>query len=194
MTKVIWKPGTVIYPLPVVMVSCGEKREEYNIITVAWTGTICTEPAMTYVSIRKERFSHDIIKRTGSFVINLITKDLVFATDFCGVKSGRKVDKFAELDLTPVPSETVAAPLIKECPVNIECSVVEIKELGSHDMFLAKVTRVNADKKYINKKGAFQFHKIEPVSYAHGKYYVLGYEVGSFGYSVNKKKHRGRNS
>ncbi|MCU0822580.1 MAG: flavin reductase family protein, partial [Spirochaetes bacterium] len=150
MNKVIWKPGTMVYPLPAVLVSCGT-IEEPNILTVAWTGTVCTEPAMTYISIRPERYSYDIIKKTKEFAINITTRRLAFAVDFCGVKSGRDINKFEALKLTPAPAQKIKAPIILESPVNIECRVTEIKPLGSHHMFLAKVLAINADKEYINK-------------------------------------------
>ncbi len=188
MTKALWKPGTMVYPAPAVMVSCGDKKDNYNIITIAWTGTICSEPAMTYISVRPIRHSHELIKRTGEFVINLVTRKLVFAADFCGVKSGRDLNKFNKMKLTPGKAEQVSAPLINESPVNIECRVTEIIPLGSHDMFMAKVLCIHADKKYINKKGAFRFEAAEPVCYSHGKYYLLGKELGYFGFSVKKKK------
>ena len=186
--KVQWKAGTMIYPLPVVMVSCGDKRENFNIITVAWTGTVCTDPAMTYISLQPSRHSHGLISRTKEFVINLTTRELAFATDFCGVKSGRDIDKFKTLNLTPVKGTKVRSPLIKESPINIECRVKEIKQLGSHDMFLSDVLGVHADKAYFDKKGAFHFERAEPICYSHGKYYLLGRLVGKFGFSVKKKK------
>ena len=189
MKKVEWKPGTMVYPLPAVMVSCGT-IEEPNILTVAWTGTICTEPAMTYISIRPERYSYDIIKKTKEFTINLTTRKLAFAADFCGVKSGRDINKFETLKLTPAPAKKIKAPIILESPVNIECRVTEIKPLGSHHMFLALVVGINADKEYINKAGAFQLDRAEPICYCHGKYYSLGREIGKFGFSVQKKRKR----
>ena len=188
MEKSLWKPGTMLYPLPAVMVSCGDKKENYNIITIGWTGTICSEPPMLYISVRPSRHSHDIIKRTGEFVVNLTTKKLAYATDLCGVKSGRSVNKFEKLKLTPVPGAQVSAPLIKESPMNIECRVKDVISLGSHDMFIADVLCVHADKKYINKKGAFNFAAIEPICFCHGKYYAVGKELGHFGFSVRKKK------
>ncbi|MFH1362266.1 MAG: flavin reductase family protein [bacterium] len=188
MSKLTWKPGTMLYPLPAVMVSCGDKPSNYNIITIAWTGTICSEPAMTYVSIRPERHSHTIIKKTGEFVINLTTRKLAFATDFCGVKSGRDVNKFAKMHLTPVKAKHVKAPLIEESPINIECKVTEIKSLGSHDMFMAKVLCVHASKEHMKKDGAFDFREAEPIAYSHRNYYTLGKYVGHFGYSIKKKK------
>ncbi|MDY4789632.1 MAG: flavin reductase family protein [Bacteroidales bacterium] len=189
MSKVSFKPGTMIYPLPAVMVSCGETPEEYNIITIGWVGTICSEPPMCYISIRKSRLSHEIISKTKSFVINLTTKELAKATDWCGVKSGRDFDKFKETKLTPVKASVVNAPMIMESPLNIECEVVEIKELGSHDMFIAKVVNINADDKLINPKtNSFELEKANLLAYSHGKYYTIGEKLGFFGYSVQKKK------
>ncbi len=189
MSKVSFKPGTMIYPLPAVMVSCGETPEEYNIITIGWVGTICSEPPMCYISIRKSRLSHEIISKTKSFVINLTTKELAKATDWCGVKSGRDFDKFKEMKLTPIKASVVNAPMIMESPLNIECEVVEIKELGSHDMFIAKVVNINADEKLINPKtNSFELEKANLLTYSHGKYYTIGEKLGFFGYSVQKKK------
>ena len=178
----------MLYPVPAVMVSCGENPENYNIITIAWTGTICSDPAMTYVSIRPERHSHSIIKRTGEFVINLTTKQLAFATDFCGVKSGRAINKFEAMKLTPIKAKHVKAPLIKESPINIECAVTEIKNLGSHDMFMARVLCVHASKEYMKKDVSFDLAATELISYAHRNYYALGKYLGHFGYSVRKNK------
>jgi flavin reductase (DIM6/NTAB) family NADH-FMN oxidoreductase RutF len=186
MAKQEWKPGNMLYPVPAVMVSCGRKGERPNIITVAWAGTICSEPAMLSISVRKERFSHDIIKETKEFVVNLTTKETCFATDYCGVKSGRDVDKFKEMKLTPLPASKVGAPLIGECPVNIECKVTEIKELGSHDMFIAEVVAVHADEAYMDKNGRFDLALAEPIAYSHGEYYTLGEKIGKFCYSVKK--------
>lgn len=189
MAKVNFKPGTMIYPLPALMVSCGETPDEYNILTVAWTGTICTDPPMCYISIRKSRHSYEIIKRTKSFVLNLTTKELAKATDWCGVKSGKDYNKFEEMKLTPIDAEFVKAPLIDESPLCIECEVVEIKELGSHDMFIAKVVNIDADEKYINQEtNTFELEKANLLAYSHGKYYSLGEKLGFFGYSVEKKK------
>lgn len=189
MSKVSFKPGTMIYPLPAVMVSCGETPEEYNIITIGWVGTICSEPPMCYISVRKSRLSHEIISKTKSFVINLTTKELAKATDWCGVKSGRDFDKFKEMELTPIKASVVNAPMIMESPLNIECEVVEIKELGSHDMFIAKVVNINADEKLINPKtNSFELEKANLLAYSHGKYYTIGEKLGFFGYSVQKKK------
>lgn len=189
MSKLIWKPGTMIYPLPAVMVSCGSEPEEYNIITISWTGTICSNPAMCYISVRPERHSYEIIKKNGDFVINLTTKSLAFATDWCGVKSGKKHKKFEEMGLTPVPASIVKAPMISESPVNIECVVKEIKELGSHHMFISEVVAVNADEHYVDKaSGLFRLHDAVPMCYSHGKYYETGQLIGKFGFSVEKKK------
>jgi flavin reductase (DIM6/NTAB) family NADH-FMN oxidoreductase RutF len=189
MGKIIWKPGTMIYPLPAVMVSCGAVPEEYNIITISWTGTICTEPAMCYISVRPERHSYNIIKNRGEYVINLTTKSLAFAADWCGVKSGFKHNKFTELSLTPVPASKIKSPMIKESPVNIECVVKEIIELGSHHMFISEVVAVNADEKYIDRKtGLFRLNDAIPLCYSHGKYYETGNLIGRFGFSVEKKK------
>jgi flavin reductase (DIM6/NTAB) family NADH-FMN oxidoreductase RutF len=189
MSKILWKPGTMIYPLPAVMVSCGSVPEEYNIITISWTGTICTDPAMCYISVRPGRYSYNIIRKNGEFVINLTTKSLAFATDWCGVKSGIRHKKFEEMGLTPVPASKVKAPLIKESPVNIECMVKEIKELGSHHMFISEVVAVNADEKYIDRKsGLFRLEDANPLGYSHGKYYETGKFIGKFGFSVEKKK------
>ena len=187
MSKVIWKPGTFIYPLPVVMVSCGT-MEKSNIITVAWTGIINSEKPMCYISVRKERYSHDIIKNSKEFVINLTNKDLVYATDWCGVKTGAKVDKFKEMKLDKEKAKFVKCPAIKQSPVSIECKVKEIKNLGSHDMFIAEILSIDADEKYINEKGAFDITKCNLITYANGKYFALGKVLGKFGYSVQKKR------
>ena len=187
MSKVTWKPGTFLYPLPVVMVSCGT-MEESNIITVAWTGIINTDPAMVYISVRPTRHSYNIIKESGEFVINLTTKDLTYATDWCGVKTGAQVDKFKEMHLTKEKAKFVKCPIIKESPVSVECRVKEIKELGSHHMFVAEVLGINADEKYIDEKGAFDISKCDLITYANGKYFSLGKKIGKFGYSVQKNK------
>lgn len=187
MSKELWKPGNMLYPLPAVMVSCQKKGEKPNIITVAWTGTVCTNPAMVYISVRPERYSYDIIKETKEFVINLTTKELARATDFCGVRSGRDTDKFKEMKLTPSKSEHILAPGIEEAPVNIECKVKGILELGSHHMFLAEVVGVHADKAYMNEKGKFDLNKAELLAYSHGEYFDLGKKIGTFGFSVRKK-------
>lgn len=187
MAKEIWKPGNMIYPLPAVMVTCRDEDGRDNIITVAWTGTICTNPAMAYISIRPERYSYEIINRTKEFAINLTTKKLAFATDFCGVKSGREIDKFKTMKLTKEKAQHIKAHLIKESPVNIECRVVDIIKLGSHDMFVAKVLAVHADSEFMDKNGKFDLSKSNPLVYSHGEYYVLGEKIGKFGYSVKKK-------
>lgn len=191
MSKIIWKPGTFIYPLPVVMVSCGD-MENSNIITVAWTGIINTDKPMCYISVRPERYSHNIIEKTGEFAINLTTKSLAYATDWCGVKTGAKVDKFKEIHLTKEKGKFVKCPLIKESPVSIECKVKEVKHLGSHDMFVAEILSIDADEQYIDKKGAFDITKCDLITYANGKYFTLGKQVGKFGYSVQKKSTKGR--
>lgn len=192
MGKVIWKPGTFIYPLPVVMVTSGDMNKN-NIITVAWTGIINTDKPMCYISVRKERYSHDIISRNKEFAINLTNKNLAFATDWCGVKSGAKVDKFKEMHLTKEKAKFVKCPLIKESPVSIECKVTEIKEMGSHDMFIAEILSIDADEKYIDDKGAFDITKCDLITYANGKYFTLGKQVGKFGYSVQKRKENEEN-
>ena len=187
MPKKIWKSGTFIYPIPAVMVSCGDMKKS-NILTVAWTGIINTSPAKVYVSIRPERYSYDIIKENKEFVINLTNKELAFATDWCGVKSGLQYDKFKEMKLTKEKCEFVKAPRIKEAPVSIECKVSEIIELGTHHMFIADVLSIDADEKYIDERGAFDISKCNLIAYANGGYYQLGRKIGKFGYSVQKKK------
>ena len=187
MSKQSWKPGNMLYPLPVVMVSCNRKGEKPNIVTVAWTGTICSVPAMVSISVRPERYSHDIIEETGEFVINLVTKDLTYATDYCGVRSGRDVDKFKEMNLTPLPSKMIDAVGIEESPVNIECKVVEVKKLGSHDMFIAEVVNVTVDDRYMDENNKFNLNDSDLVAYSHGEYFTLGEKIGTFGYSVRKK-------
>lgn len=193
MSKECWKPGNMVYPLPAVMVSCAEEGKADNIITVAWTGTICTNPPMAYISVRPERHSYQMIKNSGEFVINLTTQKLVRATDYCGVRSGRDVDKFKETGLTKEPAKVVRVPLIQESPVNIECKVREIKELGSHHMFIADVVNVNIDTSYLDEKGKFHLSQSGLIGYSHGEYYSLGEKLGTFGYSVKKKKKK-RNS
>lgn len=189
MSKVTWKPGTMIYPLPAVMVSCGDSPENYNIITISWTGTINTDPAMCYISVRPERHSYDIIKRTKAFVINLTTKDLAKQTDWCGVRSGKDYNKFKEMNLTPETATFVNAPMIAECPLSIECEVTDILPLGSHDMFIAKVKAVHAEERLIDKNtGALDLRQTNPLTYIHGSYYEPGEKIGKFGFSVQKKK------
>lgn len=193
MSKVQWKGGTFIYPIPAVMVSCGT-MEESNIITVAWTGILNTNPAMCYISVRPERYSHNIIKENGEFAINLTTRQLAYATDWCGVKSGRDVDKFKEMKLTKEKANIISVPLIKESPVSVECKVKEIVPLGSHDMFVAEIVAIDADEKYIDKKGAFDISKCDLIAYANGGYYPLESKIGKFGYSVQKKSKTAKNS
>ena len=187
MGKQLWKPGNMLYPLPVVMVSLADRDGRPNIITLAWVGTVCTNPPMVSISVRPERYSYPILKESGEFVINLTTKELAFATDYCGVKSGRDVDKFKEMGLTPIPASEVKAPMIKESPVNIECKVRQILPLGSHDMFLADVVAVHADEKYMDVKHKFHLEQAEPIIYSHGSYFGCGELLGTFGYSVKKR-------
>ena len=189
MAKVMWKPGTFIYPLPAVKVSCGD-MEKSNIITVAWTGILNTNPAIVYISVRPTRYSYNLIKEQGEFVINLTNKDLVKETDWCGVKTGAKVDKFKEMKLHKEKANFVKCPMIKESPVSVECKVKEIKELGSHHMFIAEVIAINADEKYINENGAFDISKCDLIAYSNGHYYRMGKKLGKFGFSVQKKKKR----
>ena len=190
--KQSWKPGTMIYPLPAVLVSCGD-GDEQNLFTVAWTGTACTNPPMCYISVRPERHSYDIIKRTGEFVINLTTTSLARATDWCGVRSGMDYDKFAEMGLTPIPSAEVGAPAVEESPISIECRVRQIIPLGSHDMFLADVVNVLVDEKWINPEtGRLELERAEPIVYSHGEYFSLGKMLGHFGWSVRKKPRKSK--
>ena len=183
-----WKPGNMLYPVPAVMVTVADKAGRDNIITVAWTGTICTNPPMAYISVRPERFSYQMIAQTGEFVINLTTRELTYATDYCGVKSGRDIDKFAALHLTRQKASKVAPPLIGESPVNMVCRVTQCIELGSHHMFLAEVVAVHASEAYMDKSGKFHLEQAEPIIYSHGAYYGLNDILGTFGYSVKKKK------
>ena len=187
MAKRMWKPGTFEYPIPAAMVSCGTIKRS-NIITVAWTGIINTNPAMVYISVRPERYSHDLIEKSKEFVINLTTEKLAFATDWCGVKSGKDVDKFDKMHLHKEKGNFVKCPMIEEAPVSIECKVKEIKHLGSHDMFLAEVLAIHADEQYFDKKGGFDISKCHLIAYANGGYYGLEKKIGKFGYSVQKKK------
>ncbi len=187
MGKQLWKPGNMLYPLPVVLVSCADKDGRDNILTVAWTGTTCSEPAMLSISVRPERYSYHMIEETGEFVVNLTTEKLVYATDFCGVKSGRELDKWKEMNLTREKAEVVKAPLIQESPVNIECQVTEKYHLGSHVMFQARVAAVHAEEAYMDENHKFHLDKANPIVYSHGTYFSLGKELGSFGYSVRKK-------
>ena len=186
LSKQHWQGGNMLYPVPAVMVSCRREGEKPNIITVAWAGTVCSDPPMVSISVRPERYSHHMIEETKEFVINLTTKDLVFATDFCGVKSGRDVDKFKKMHLTPLPGEKVKAPLLAESPVNLECRVKQTIRLGTHDMYLAEVAAVHADEAYLDKKGRFSLDAANPIAYSHGGYYQLGKKLGTFGYSIKK--------
>lgn len=184
-----FKPGTMIYPLPAVMVSVGSTPEEQNIITVSWTGTLCTNPPMCYISVRPERHSADILKRNMEFVINLTDAELARATDWCGVRSGKDYNKFSEMHLTPGKAEVVSAPIIEEAPVSIECRVKEVIPLGSHEMYVAEVVNVLADDRYYNHEtDKFELADCDPLVYVHGGYYHLGEKIGKFGWSVEKKK------
>lgn len=183
-----WKPGTMIYPLPAIMVSCGNNPAEYNIITVSWVGTICTNPPMCYISVRPERHSYPVLTKNMEYVINLTTVEMAYATDWCGVVSGKDHHKFEELKLTPGKASVVNAPLIEESPLCIECRVKEVMALGSHDMFISEVLNVCADDKYLDEKsGAFDMKKANLLVYVHGKYYQIGELIGHFGWSVKKK-------
>lgn len=188
MSKVSWKPGTMIYPLPAVIVTCGATREEWNMLTVAWTGTICTDPAMCYISVRPERYSYPIIKKQMEFTINLTTIDMAHATDWCGVRSGKDFDKWKETGLTPIPGEKVSSPTIEQSPLAIECRVKSIVNLGSHDMFIAEVLNVRADDRFIDTEtGKFSLEKSGIMAYCHGAYFELGELIGKFGFSVQKR-------
>lgn len=186
--KELWKPGNMLYPIPAVMVSCQREGEKPNIITVAWAGNVCSSPAMLSISVRKERYSYDILKETGEFVVNLTNRKLAYATDWCGVRSGKDYDKFKEMHLTPLESRFVSAPGIAESPVNIECKVRNVLELGSHDMFVAEVMGVTVDEKLLDNKGKFDLRAADLIAYSHGEYFTLGEKIGKFGYSVVKKK------
>ncbi len=188
MGKVDFKPGNMLYPLPVVMVTVADDNGKSNIITLAWAGTINSDPAMVSISVRPSRYSYDLLMKKKEFCINLTTKDLAFATDYCGVKSGRDTDKWKDTGLTPVPCSVIKADMIAESPVNIECKVTKFEELGSHTVFFGEVVAVHADDKYMDEKGKFTFEDSDPITYSHGKYYTLGEYVGKFGYSVQKNK------
>lgn len=186
-----WKPGTMVYPLPAVLVSCGNAETGINLFTAAWTGTLCTEPAMCYISVRPSRYSYEIIKQTEVFVINLTTEKLARATDWCGVRSGRDYDKFKECGLTPLPAHHIDCPIVAEAPLAIECRVKKIIPLGSHDMFMAEVLGLNAAGRLVDPKtGEFALARAKPLVYVHGQYFSLGKPLGKFGFSVEKKKKR----
>lgn len=187
MGKLDFKPGNMLYPLPAVLVSVADKKGNSNLLTIAWTGTICSEPPMVSISVRPERYSHHMIEETGEFVINLTTQQLAYATDYCGVKSGRDCDKWEAVKLTKIPGEKVNVPMVQESPVNLECRVTEKKELGSHDMFLAEIVAVHVDEKYMDAQGRFHLNDAKPLVYSHGRYLSTGKEIGVFGYSVKKK-------
>lgn len=188
MAKVDFKPGNMLYPLPAVLVSVADAQGNDNLFTVAWTGTVCSDPAMVSISVRPERFSHHMLRQTGEFVINLTTEKLAYATDFCGVRSGRDVDKWKELRLTRLESKVVKPPRISESPVNIECRVEQVIPLGTHDLFLAKVVAVSVDDAYMDEKGSFHLETADPIVYSHGTYFTMGKPLGKFGFSVKKKK------
>ena len=188
MGKQVWKAGNMLYPLPAVLVSVADRVGKSNLFTVAWTGTICSDPPMVSISVRPERYSHHMIEETGEFVINLTTDALVYATDYCGVKSGRDVDKWSAVNLTPIAADYVKAPMVKESPVNLECRVTQKLELGTHDMFLAEILAVHVDDQYMDDSGRFNLNDSRPLVYSHGRYLTIGKEIGSFGYSVKKKK------
>lgn len=186
--KQVWKPGNMLYPVPAAMISCQREGEKPNILTIAWTGTICSDPVMVSISVRKSRYSYPIIKETGEFVINLTTKELAFATDYCGVKSGKDIDKFKEMKLTAQKATKVSCPIIAESPVNLECKVKEVIELGSHDMFIAEVVAVDVSEEYMDANGKFELNATDLIAYSHGEYFTLGDKIGKFGYSVKKRK------
>lgn len=187
MGKQHWKPGNMLNPVPAVMVSVTDKEGKSNIITVAWAGTVCTNPPMVSISVRPSRYSYQILEETGEFVINLTNESLVKACDYCGVVSGRDVDKFAKTGLTPIPMEHVHAMGIDESPVNMECKITEKRELGSHTMFIAEVVGVTVDDQYMDETGKFHINESGLVMYSHGEYFALGKKLGKFGYSVKKK-------
>ncbi len=191
--KEIWKGGTMIYPLPAPMITCGDIDGEYNIITIAWTGIISTDPPRCYISVRPHRYSYEMIKRSREFVINLTTSKIAFATDWCGVKSGKDHNKFEEMNLTPQRAVKVKVPLIAESPINMECKVFDIQNMGSHDMFFADILNIHATTDYVNKQtGAFNLKKADPICYSHGKYYSIDKFIGKFGFSVKKKRKKKR--
>ena len=186
--KEVWKPGIMLAPLPAVLVSCADKAGNSNILTIAWTGVLCSDPAIVYISVRPDRFSRRMIRESGDFVINLTTKELAYAADFCGVRSGRDVNKWEACNLTPMEAAKVYAPLIAESPVNIECKVMKMERLGSHDMFMAEVLAVDVSSRYLDEKGRFDMEKCGLIAFSHGEYYELGRIIGNFGYTVRKKQ------
>lgn len=186
MSKQSWKPGNMLYPVPAVLITVADKEGSANIFTVAWTGTVCSDPPMVTISVRPERYSHHIIEETQEFVINLTTRALAYATDYCGVKSGRDTDKIKDMNLHLIPGEKVKAPLLSESPVNLECRIKDTMRLGTHDMYLAEVVAVHADEAFMDEKGRFMLDRAEPIAYSHGGYYLLGKKLGTFGYSVKK--------
>lgn len=188
MGKQSWKPGNMLYPVPAVLVTVADRAGKSNIFTVAWTGTVCSDPPMVSISVRPERYSHQMIEETGEFVINLTTRKLAYATDYCGVRSGRDTDKVKDMHLNLVSGQEVGAPLLAESPVNLECRVTDTLRLGTHDMYLAQVVAVHADEAFMDSSGRFVFDKAEPIAYSHGGYYLLGKKLGTFGYSVKRKK------
>lgn len=190
MNKQTWKAGNMLYPLPAVLVSVADRAGKTNLFTVAWTGTICSDPPMVSISVRPERYSYHMIEETGEFVINLTTEALAYATDYCGVKSGRDIDKWQETGLTQMKGEHIQAPMVAESPVNIECRVTQKLELGTHHMFLAEVLAVHVDEQYMDETGRFLLNDAKPLVYSHGRYLGVGEEIGSFGYSVKKKGRR----
>ncbi|MDO5154549.1 MAG: flavin reductase family protein [Eubacteriales bacterium] len=188
MAKQSWKPGNMLYPVPAVLVSARDKEGNDNLLTIAWVGTVCSDPAMLSISVRKERYTHHMLKESGEFVVNLTTKKLLTATDYCGVRSGRDEDKFATMQLTKGEAEKINAPIIMESPVNIECKVTQVLELGSHDMFLAEVVNVQVSDELLDEKGTFRLQDADLLAYSHGEYYELGEKLGTFGFSVKKSK------
>lgn len=188
-SKSDFKPGNMVYPVPAVLVSVGDKEGRTNLLTIAWTGTVCSDPPMAYISVRPNRYSYEMIRSSGEFVINLTTEKLVRAADFCGVRSGRDTDKWKECRLTAAPAKSLQyAPILAESPVNIECKVENTLELGSHDMFIARVTAIQVDSAYMDDKGRFDLNAAGLIAYSHGEYMTLGEKLGTFGYSVRKAK------
>ncbi len=187
MSKQVWKPATLLSPLPAALVTCGTV-EKPNVLTIAWTGIINSSPAMTYISVRPERWSHHLIKESGEFVINVTTADLVRAADFCGVRSGKDTDKFEEMKLTALPASKVSAPILAQSPISLECKVTEVKHLGSHDMFIAEIVAIQVEDKYIDEAGRLDLRKAGVMFYSHGEYFAQGKKIGQMGYSVKKKR------